>query len=285
MPVRMLSVGHPRGGANACLTKSFCQRTRWQKHQSSHDKIVKKVQMSQQSRLSSISYNTGHTWPWSFWGQWIVANALAETVGLGASALLWIAFLFGVEQRYGVLVSAVVVVLGSTLLEGAAVGFAQWWVLHKALPQMRWQAWFVATAIGAFMAWTLGMIPSTALSLSAETSAGPPPEVNNWLVYSLAALMGIVLGPVLGAPQWWVLRRFVRDAWWWVPAQSAAWAAGMVAIFVGVSMIPAEGGVTAVIVLIVLGSLAVAGALVGAIHGVVLVWLLRRTYRSANKAG
>ncbi|MCL4861341.1 MAG: hypothetical protein KJZ93_18130 [Caldilineaceae bacterium] len=214
-----------------------------------------------------------------------MANALAETVGLGASALLWIAFLFGVEQRYGVLVSAVVVVLGSTLLEGAAVGFAQWWVLRKALPQMRWQAWFVATAIGAFMAWTLGMIPSTALSLSAETSAGPPPEVNNWLVYSLAALMGIVLGPVLGAPQWWVLRRFVRDAWWWVPAQSAAWAAGMVAIFVGVSMIPAEGGVTAVIVLIVLGSLAVAGALVGAIHGVVLVWLLRRTYRSANKAG
>lgn len=218
-----------------------------------------------------------HAWPWRFWWQWVAANALAEMVGLGASALLWITFLFGVEQRYGVLLAAVVVVLGSTLLEGAAVGFAQWWVLRKALPQLRWQAWFIATAIGAFVAWTLGMLPSTMLSISAEASAGPPPEVSDLLMYSLAALMGIVLGPVLGAPQWWVLRRYLSDAWWWIPAQSAAWAAGMVVIFMGVGMVPAEGGFTAVVVLIVLGSLAVAGALVGAVHGTVLVWLLRRT--------
>lgn len=232
---------------------------------------------------SFVAQHDNNPWPWLFWRQWVAANALAETVGLGASALLWIAFLFGVEQRYGILVSAVVVVLGSTLLEGAAVGFAQWWVLRKALPRMRWQAWVAATAIGAFVAWTLGMIPSTALALSAETSAGPPPEVSDLLMYSLAALMGIVLGPVLGAPQWWILRRYLRDAWWWIPAQSAAWAVGMVVIFLGVGMIPVEGGVTALVALIVLGSLAVAGALVGAIHGTVLVWLLRRTWRSADK--
>ena len=213
---------------------------------------------------------------WAIWRQWIVANALAEMIGLGTSALLWGAFAysFSAEELLGVLTSTVVVVLGSTLLEGTAVGVGQWLVLRRPLPQLTWQAWVLATMVGAFVAWSLGMIPSTMMTLGEETSSQPPLEINDLVMYSLAAVMGLVLGPILGLPQWWVLRRHLRHAVWWVPANAVAWAIGMIAIFVGVSFVP-ESGLTFGAVLVVLLSLATAGALVGAVHGWVLIWLLK----------
>ena len=99
------------------------------------------------------------------------------------------------------------------------------------------------------------------------------------LMYSLAAVMGFVLGPILALPQWWVLRRYVRQAVWWIPANALAWAFGMVVIFAGVGMIESTT-LTFGVVLLVLLSLATAGAVVGAIHGLVLIWLLRKTSNS-----
>jgi hypothetical protein len=42
--------------------------------------------------------------------------------------------------------------------------------------------------------------------MNTGTSAGPPPEMSDLLTDSLAVGMGFVLGAILGAPQWWVLR-------------------------------------------------------------------------------
>src|SRR5215204_923571 len=86
--------------------------------------------------------------------------------------------------------------------------------------------------------------------------------------------MGLVLGPVLGFVQWLVLRRFVSHAALWMPANGVAWAFGMVVIFTGID--PAiSGGFGFISVAIVALTLACAGAVVGAIHGLALVWLLR----------
>jgi hypothetical protein len=66
------------------------------------------------------------------------------------------------------------------------------------------------------------------MALNGDTAnSAPAPEISDTLVYLLAAAMGLVLGPVLGVPQWWVLRRHVAHAWWWIPANAAAWALGM----------------------------------------------------------
>lgn len=216
----------------------------------------------------------GDAWPWAFWRRWVAANSLAEMIGLGASLLLWGLFVFGLEGRIGPILAALIVVLGSTLIEGSAVGLAQWSVLRRRLPALTWQGWLVVTAVGALVAWTLGMVPSTVMAANAGATIEPPAEMSDLLTYSLAAGMGIVLGAVLGAPQWWVLRRYLPHAGWWVPANMLAWAVGMPVVFLGMSLAP-EAGVTVAFVLALLGTLAVAGALVGAVHGVVLVWLLR----------
>ena len=211
---------------------------------------------------------------WHWWIRWIGANALAELVGLGTSSLLWLLFFFGMEEQLGTLIAALVVVVGSTLFEGSAVGIGQWLVLRRPLPTLSLRAWWLATSLGALVAWTLGMVPSTLLSMSAEAAeSAPPPEMSNLLTYLLAAAMGFVLGPVLALPQWWVLRRHVAHAWQWIPANAAAWALGMPMIFVTVSLVPI-GAVSAWTILIVLAGLALAGAVVGAVHGAMLLRLL-----------
>lgn len=86
--------------------------------------------------------------------------------------------------------------------------------------------------------------------------------------------MGLVLGPILGLPQWWLLRRYVNNAWLWLPATAIAWAWGMIIIFGVVGMV-SEVGFNALAIGIILGGLLFGGAVVGAIHGYVLVKLLR----------
>jgi hypothetical protein len=207
--------------------------------------------------------------------RWIVANAAAEALGLGivaASAVGLHTALAG-ETVGALLVSAsALVALGAA--EGAIVGYAQWWALHRALPQVRARSWIGATIFGALSAWTLGMLPSTLMHLgdtAAHASSAPPGPV---VRFALAALLGAVAGPILGLFQWRVLRRCVPHAAWWLPANGLAWAAGMPVVFVVAGQLP-EGWPLAAIACAVLGGIGLAGAVVGMIHGLALVRLLR----------
>lgn len=213
--------------------------------------------------------------------RWVLANSLAEFLGLGLSAVAGIAF-FMVNDALSLgaaVAGAFGVALASGLVEGGIVGSAQWLVLRERLPVLPWRSWTFATVRGAFIAWVLGMVPSTVISViaraqkaSAAALDGGPPD---WLQYTLAAAMGLLaLGPILGIPQWRVLRRYVPRAGWWVVANGVAWAVGMPIVFVAAGATgPSSSPVT--IALSVAIGLLVAGAAVGGIHGAVLVWLLR----------
>ena len=209
---------------------------------------------------------------WRWWGRWVMANAFAELVGLGGSALLWVATFLQDGDRGGVILSALLVVVGATVLEGSAVGVAQWWVLRERLPRLRLASWWIATAVGACVAWTLGMIPSTMMDLAAAgaETAATAPEISDALQLALAAAMGLVLGPILAVAQWWVLRRHVSRAGWWIPANALAWAVGMPVIFAGVGLAATASSTVGAVIAAALSLLA-AGALVGAIHGAFLL--------------
>jgi hypothetical protein len=91
---------------------------------------------------------------------------------------------------------------------------------------------------------------------------------------ALAVPLGLVAGVILGFPQWRILRRSVKRATWWVLANALAWAVGMPLVFVAAGVRP-EGSALQVAALVV-GSLAAAGAAVGAIHGAFLCRLTRQ---------
>ena len=209
------------------------------------------------------------------YARWVLANAAGEGVGLGLTALIFASTILYAGEGSGPLAAlalAALAILAGTFVEGSVVGTAQWLVLRAPLPSLRWRTWAVATGVGAFVAWTLGMVPSTALSFGGgREQAAEPPLV---AMLGLAFLMGLVLGPVLGFAQWVVLRRFVGRAWLWMPASALAWALGMVVIFGGVELAVGDGFGAGTVALLA-ATLVCAGAVVGAVPGAALLVMLR----------
>lgn len=211
-----------------------------------------------------------------FWWQWIVANGLGELLGLGGVALIGLfAFRqFGepTDPTQVARLALGMVALGA--FEGAVVGWAQARVLRTVLPGLR--GWVRATVVGAVVAWAIGMLPSTLMSLAQSPDAQAAAEPALPLVLLLAAALGLVAGPLLAVFQWRRLRTVVaKGSAWWLAANAAAWALGMPIIFIGVQA-DALGANAIVTGLAVAASLFVAGAVVGAVHGRVLMWLLHR---------
>jgi hypothetical protein len=157
--------------------------------------------------------------------------------------------------------------------EGAIVGLAQWIVLRRRLPEISRRSWIWATVAGATAAWLLGMLPSTIMSLIGN-DGGTMPEPEGAGVYAMATGMGLLLGTILAAPQWRVLRRHIRGAGWWLAANSAAWAAAMPLIFLAAALPLLQDGLLPLLIFAA-AVIATAGALAGAIHGAVLVRLTR----------
>lgn len=177
---------------------------------------------------------------WTFWLRWVGANALSEAIGLSAVLLVGFGVLGplvdGLPGAWPAIVSiAAGVLLG--IFEGIIVGGAQGVVLRRRLPQLALRTWILATVIGAMVAWGLGMLPSTLMAANsgeAEVATAMP----EWLNYVMAAALGLVAGIMLAFTQWLVLRRHVRRAWLWLPANSLAWVVGMPIVFLGMGSIP-----------------------------------------------
>jgi hypothetical protein len=207
-----------------------------------------------------------------------MANAIGELIGLGCAAALGAAVISNIgdtESTVGSIVVAVVMITGG-IFEGVVVGFSQWRVLRHHLPRLTGRLWIAATAAGAFVAWVIGMIPSTVMSIQSNAaSSSPPPEISDAVIYLLAATMGLVLGPILAVMQWMVLRRHVGRAGVWIVANSVAWALAMPVMFIGIGAI-GDHGVSPSTIVFALGTITLAGAIVGAVHGLALLQLLDR---------
>jgi hypothetical protein len=213
----------------------------------------------------------------TIWGRWVIANGLGEFIGL-TTTLAMTAGLFSANDDLGpgaALLAAAGVAVAGAAVEGVVVGFAQWSVLRRALPQLQWRPWVRATAVGALVAWLLGMMPSTffqAMAATAETTSVAPafdPPLILQLV--MAAVMGFALGPILGIPQWLVLRAHLPRVGRWVLANAVAWTAGMPMIFLATGLIGTEWTAAQIGATVAVGCLA-AGLVVGAVHG---LWLVR----------
>ena len=214
----------------------------------------------------------------TFYGQWVVANGLAEAAGLGTTFVLGVgaaSFLEADQGVAGILTAAILAVLLGIFLEGVVVGVAQGAVLQRRRPDIQLHSWVTATALGAGLAWLIGMIPSTAMALSGPPAGQPSiqePALVTQLV--LAAALGFATGPILGGAQWMVLRRRVSRSAVWLWANALAWALGMPAIFAGMDFVPWNGPPIARAIAIYAVCL-VAGLIVGGVHGVLLMRMTR----------
>jgi hypothetical protein len=210
----------------------------------------------------------------TLWFRWILANAFGEMLGLGLTFAAIGLMMSRLESQPGIrgIVLSFVVAVASGALEATVVGLAQWWAMHPWFPAVTRLQWWWATLIGALVAYLLGYLPSTLMSLGAQTTAAPAAEPPQAVVLVLAAGLGAVAGAVLSLAQWLALRRSVAGAGIWIPANMLAWAAGMPIIFWAMDAVFQAPSLVRGMPLLA-GALLVTGAAVGAIHGACLVSL------------
>ena len=209
------------------------------------------------------------------WSRWTLANALSEMVGLGLTFLitgLVFSRLDGLGTMTSILLSFAFAV-ASGAIEATFVGLAQWWAMRPWFPSIERFAWLRGTMVGALIAYVLGYIPSTIMSMGEATaSSAPMAEPPQWIVLLLAAGMGAIGGVVLSFAQWLVMRGKVKRAGLWIPANMLAWTFGMPVIFWGIDLAFKMSAVWQSILLMA-ATLFIAGAVVGGIHGLFLVRL------------
>jgi hypothetical protein len=160
--------------------------------------------------------------------RWVVACAVAETVGMTAAAAA--ARTATTLEDRGVANAAAwgltVVVVGG-VVEGAALGWLQARALEGFLDVSARRRWGLLTVLVAGLGWALASAPA----IVAGDSAGDQPPLGLVLLGALA--LGGVMGVVLGAAQASALRGRVRHPRTWVAGSAVGWAAAMPVIFLG----------------------------------------------------
>lgn len=185
---------------------------------------------------------------------WIMACALAETLGMTAAATATV-----LGHSLGTAAALALVIAGG-LVEGLALGWAQSRVLRTLAPRLVRRRYVLATVAAAGLGWAGASAPA---AFSGDADGAPPSTV---VIVLSAAGLGLVMGAVLGCAQAAVLRGAVRHPWRWVGANVAAWPAAMIVIFLGATTPSASWPPWTILVLAVVTGVA-AGGLLGSVSG------------------
>ena len=148
-----------------------------------------------------------------FLRRWVAIVSIGEAVGFAVPAIVGVLFF----EESGVVFLVALVAAG--LLEGALLGGAQWLALRSELPRLGLGRWAGGTAVGAVVAYAVGMLPSTLY----ET----------WVTWPVVAqvvffvVTGSAMLASIGTAQWVELRRHVSRAGRWIIGTAAAWATAL----------------------------------------------------------
>ncbi len=107
------------------------------------------------------------------------------------------------EVGVGAILLNFLVAVASGGIEATIVGLSQHWAMAPWFPNIARRDWWLATLVGALMAYVLGYLPSTLMDLAAQSAPAPqtmtePPQV---IVFLFAADLGIAGGAVLSFAQ------------------------------------------------------------------------------------
>lgn len=154
-----------------------------------------------------------------FFLRWLWTVSLGETAGFLLPAVVGVSTASSGSLSFPFVVS-------SGAVEGAILGWSQWLVLRHRLPDLSGKRWILLTAVGAVLAYVIGLAPSTFAALWQRWPVGVQ-------VGALILLAVILLGSI-GFTQWLELRHWIMRAYLWMPITALAWALAL-GVFLGIA--------------------------------------------------
>lgn len=200
-----------------------------------------------------------------FFRRWIIAVTLGETLGFTIAAV--VGGTLASASAPATLVYPVMIAAGA--VEGACLGAGQVAGFGKPAPVPP-NRWIAATASGAAAAWAIGLLPSTITGFT----------VDNGLAVVLTVLGAVTLLASIPVLQWAVLRRSIRPASFWIPANMAGWAVGILWTLAPSPVIDETTPFWAILALF-----AIAGLLMAVTVATITAFAARMVVRSARPRG
>lgn len=196
-----------------------------------------------------------------FFVTWLWAVTLGESAGFLLPALVGVATASAGGLSFPLLMFAGVV-------EGAALGWSQWWVLRRRLPGVSGIRWIGFTAVAAAVAYGIGLLPST------FTFLWQPWPL--WTQLGVGGVLALALLGSIGVAQWLELRRRVVRAHRWIAVTALAWCLALATFLLVATPLWHEGqSVGAAVVVGVVAGLAMA-VVMAAVTGGAMTALSRR---------
>jgi hypothetical protein len=154
-------------------------------------------------------------------------------------------------------------VLSAAAIEAGLLGLSQRWLLHLVRPGLE-RGWLIATLAGTVLGRVLEYQADMSFAASVVMHWSQPAQ------YGAGVLLGFAIGALMAAPQALALRGRIHGAWLWVIARGFAWSFALPLIGVASALL---AGSVATFTFGMLGVVALAAALVGAIEGVTMAIL------------
>jgi hypothetical protein len=209
---------------------------------------------------------------WLFWLLMNLLSIAASSVIL-FGGLLYAALSVDLTWGLDLILTGTWVGALAGLAAGLLIGVAQWLVIRRHVPRAFHWVW--KTAIGSSIGYAGSLTLFNAfLVLGDPIDKGEPLGAVLMIVVEL--WLGLILGTAIAVMQWTILRRVARGARRWIGANGLAWAPGLyIAIWPRQTLV--NGGY---LTLLLYGSLG--GLLVGAVTGLVLLWLLNHQEQNGD---
>jgi hypothetical protein len=188
---------------------------------------------------------------------------VGELIGFAIPAIVgYAAFAVGFSEN---VIWSLVIIAGAG--EGAVLGYAQWLALRRYLPNLSRNAWVLATTLAAIIAYALALLMTTLGERLASADPG--------MMILAFGVIGLAFVLTMGGAQWFVLRKHLRGAGWWIPANAIAWPLGVLIPVLTITLVPDASPALYFIFAGILGGVLM-GLAVGCITGIAVVWLLRK---------
>lgn len=152
-------------------------------------------------------------------------------------------------------------------VQGGILGFAQAFALRKTAAKLPMRRWIGITAIGALIAWIVGMIPGTYLKLDATTPA------------ALIVLLAFALFAVVAMPsaQFVILRGTklgkIGRVGRWIPITAVAWTVGIAWLLLAAPLVQDSADLMSLVGLYTVAGLLLA-LTISFITGLGMLWML-----------
>ena len=152
---------------------------------------------------------------WFFFLEWVVLNAIAALVAVYVTLALLTLIVRGIGDTLQVagqthITEDFLLFYVFCPMLGLFTGILQYALLRRYLPRMAW--WIAATLLGWLLPFIVGFVFTALLPHGLDPATA-------WEVLGVA-----LIGMVIALPQWWLLRRRVPHAAWWILASGIGWA-------------------------------------------------------------